>query len=125
MTSNNTVLRARCPGEWRAWLAEYGQSQPEVWLVIPHRGSGAPGLSYEQAVEHALCFGWIDGLHCKHDAGSSRLRFTPRRLRSMWSAINRTRAANMITCGLMTAAGQNAIDHAKAIGTWQSPPAQY
>lgn len=91
--------------EWRAWLATHPDAT-EVWLDMS-------GLDYEQAVSHALCFGWIDGLH-----RAGRLRFTPRRPHSSWSALNRDRAARMIEQGLMTAAGQAVIDAAKANGTW-------
>jgi hypothetical protein len=96
MTSNATTLSADTVEQWRVWLAQHGQTETEVWLVIPHRHSGKPGPSYEQAVEQALCFGWIDGLHRRRDAISSQLRFTPRRSRSTWSALNRARASRMI-----------------------------
>lgn len=76
-------------------------------------------MRYGEAIEHALCFGWIDGLHRKHDADSSRLRFTPRRSTSTWSRVNRERAANMIERGLMTEHGQELIDVAKSNGNWQ------
>ncbi len=110
------IIEVRSSGEWRSWLAAHGASAAEVWLVIPHKG--VPGVRYEEAVEQALCFGWIDGLHRKHDAGHSRLRFTPRRARSSWSARNRERAGRLISRGLMTPAGQAAIDAAKADGRW-------
>lgn len=107
---------------WRAWLERYGRSEREVWLIIPHKNSPTPGLHYDEAVEHALCYGWIDGLHRKHDAHSSRLRFTPRRPNSAWSAPNRTRATRMIAQGLMTSAGQAIIDVTKSRGTWPAAP---
>lgn len=108
--------------EWRAWLDTHGRSETEVWLIIAHKGSGRPSLRYHEAVEHALCYGWIDGLHRKHDAHSSRLRFSPRRPRSTWSALNRERAERMVAQGLMTEAGHTAIDLAKTRGTWQPTP---
>jgi uncharacterized protein YdeI (YjbR/CyaY-like superfamily) len=104
---------------WREWLETHGRSETEVWLVIHHKDSPTPSLRYHEAIEHALCYGWIDGLHRKHDADSSRLRFTPRRPKSQWSAPNRERAARMIAAGLMTEQGQAAIDRAKEQGTWQ------
>jgi uncharacterized protein YdeI (YjbR/CyaY-like superfamily) len=91
--------------QWRAWLAA-NPDATEVWLDMD-------GLSYEEAVEQALCFGWIDGLH-----RAGRLRFTPRKQGSSWSALNRERAARMIEQGLMTEAGQAAIEEAKARGLW-------
>lgn len=108
--------------DWRAWLAEHGQSEREVWLIIHHKNSSTPSVRYHEAIEHALCYGWIDGLHRKHDAESSMLRFTPRSPRSSWSAVNRERAARMIEQGLMTEQGQAMIDLARAKGTWQVVP---
>jgi uncharacterized protein YdeI (YjbR/CyaY-like superfamily) len=114
----NTVV-ASTTAEWRAWLARNCQSEREVWLVIRHKDSGTPSVRYHEAIEHALCFGWIDSHARKRDADSSLLRFTPRSPRSTWSRVNRERAANMIERGLMTEHGQAMIDLAKAKGTWQ------
>lgn len=105
--------------EWRAWFIDNGASATEVWLVVHHKGSSAGSMRYHEAIEQALCFGWIDGLHHKHDATSSRLRFTPRGARSSWSALNRERAQRMISAGLMTERGQAMIDLAKSTGTWE------
>lgn len=58
-----TVVEASTPTEWRTWLEENGRSVTEVWLVLHHRDSGTPGVRYPEAVEQALCFGWVDGLH--------------------------------------------------------------
>ena len=113
----NTVS-ASDPGQWRSWLAENHLSAPEIWLVIQHKDSGTPSVRYGEAIEQALCYGWIDSHHRKHDAGSSALRFSPRRKRSSWSRLNRERAARMIEQGLMTGHGQAVIDRAKAFGTW-------
>ncbi len=114
----NTVA-ASTAHSWRAWLAQNGRSGKEIWLIIHHKDSAIQSVRYHEAIEQALCFGWIDGLHRKHDADSSRLRFTPRRSTSTWSKINRERAANMIEQGLMTAHGQEIIDLAKSNGNWQ------
>lgn len=116
------IVTAATTAEWRAWLAEHGGSETEAWLVIPHKNSGIPGLTHTEAVEQALCFGWIDGLRQKHDAHSSRQRFSPRRPRSSWSQPNRERAARLIEQGLMTGAGRAAIDRARADGTWDPEP---
>ncbi|MEV6430657.1 YdeI/OmpD-associated family protein [Nocardia sp. NPDC051463] len=105
--------------EWRTWLAEHGRSEKEIWLVIHHKNSGVPSLRYGEAIEHALCYGWIDGLHRKRDANSSQLRFSPRTPRSTWSRVNRERAANMIERGLMTEHGRALIDLAVAKGAWE------
>ena len=122
MSNQANPLDASTADDWRAWLTGHCRSAQEVWLVLYHQDSGTPGLRYHEAVEQALCFGWIDGLHRKRDADSSQLRFTPRTARSKWSRVNRQRAAKMIELGLMTEHGQAAIDQAKAAGTWQLLP---
>lgn len=116
--SEPEVVRVASVTEWRAWLAAHGRSATEAWLVIPHKKSGILGPTYAEAVEEALCFGWIDGLQRKHDDHSARLRFSPRRTRSRWSATNRERVERMTREGRMTEDGQAAIDRAQADGTW-------
>lgn len=106
--------------EWRNWLAENAESAKEIWLVIHHKDSPLPSPRYHEAIEQALCFGWIDSHARKNDQDSSLLRFSPRRARSNWSKLNRQRAAKMIEQGLMTEAGQAAIAMAMAKGTWEA-----
>ncbi|MFF5213079.1 YdeI family protein [Streptosporangium sp. NPDC000396] len=113
------TLFASTPAEWRAWLARNCRSGKEVWLVIHHKDSGTPSMRYHEAIEHALCYGWIDSQARKRDADSSCLRFTPRNPRSTWSRVNRRRAEKMIGLGLMTEHGQVLIELARAKGTWQ------
>lgn len=108
--------------EWRSWLADHHSSSTEIWLVIQHKDSPTPSVRYAEAIEQALCFGWIDSHHRKHDEHSSRLRFSPRTPRSRWSDLNRSRAARMIELGQMTEAGLAAIERAKAKGTWSAAP---
>ncbi|HLS79337.1 MAG TPA: YdeI/OmpD-associated family protein [Nocardia sp.] len=103
-------------------LARHSRSEKVVWLVMPHKNSEVAGPGYAEAVEHALCFGWIDGHSRKHDAHSSRLRFTPRRPDSTWSPPNRERAERMIARGLMTEDGLRLVELAKERGTWQVLP---
>lgn len=105
--------------QWRDWLDRNATTADEVWLVLRHKDSGAAGLDYREAIEHAICYGWIDSVHHRRDEHTSRLRFTPRRPRGTWSRVNRERAARMTDAGLMTEHGQAAIDLAKARGTWQ------
>jgi uncharacterized protein YdeI (YjbR/CyaY-like superfamily) len=116
------TCHASTAGEWRAWLAHHGRSEKEVWLVIYHAGCGTRSVRYHEAIEHALCYGWIDSHARKHDTDSSVLRFTPRSPRGTWSRVNRERAAKMTGLGLMTDQGQALIDLAKAAGTWQVLP---
>ncbi|MBB5855463.1 YdeI family protein [Amycolatopsis umgeniensis] len=116
------TFTATTPAEWRAWLAANAGTAKEIWLVIRHKDTGIASVRIHEAMEQALCFGWIDGLHRKNDATSSRLRFTPRNPRSSWSRVNRERAARLIADGLMTARGQAMIDLAKEKGRWQVVP---
>ena len=74
MTTPLNIVLGSSVEAWREWLATNAGSEAEAWLVIQHKKSGVPGLRIEEAMEQALCFGWIDGLHQKHDAGSSLLR---------------------------------------------------
>lgn len=113
------VVTAATPADWRAWLAAHHDSATEVWLVLFHRDSGTPSVRYAEAVEEALCVGWVDGHHRPRDEHSSQLRFTPRRAGSRWSRVNRDRAARLIDEGRMTEAGGAAIERARAAGTWQ------
>jgi uncharacterized protein YdeI (YjbR/CyaY-like superfamily) len=113
------VVRAASVAEWRAWLAAHGRTAPEAWLVIPHKNGGVAGPTYAEAVEQALCFGWVDGLQRRHDEHSAKLRFSPRRKRSRWSASNRERVERLTREGQMTADGQAAVDRARADGTWE------
>lgn len=122
MNREMSTVTASTAAEWRAWLERNRESAREVWLVLYHKDSGVPSLRYHEAIEHALCYGWIDGLHRRRDAHSSQLRFSPRTPRSTWSRVNRERAVRMTELGLMTEHGQAAIDLAKARGTWQTVP---
>jgi uncharacterized protein YdeI (YjbR/CyaY-like superfamily) len=107
---------------WRAWLAAHHASAREVVVVFHRKGTGT-SVSYDDAVEEALCFGWIDGVRHKLDDVRYTNRFTPRTPKSAWSAPNRRRAAAMIAAGLMQPAGQAAIDAAVRAGTWDRPAA--
>jgi uncharacterized protein YdeI (YjbR/CyaY-like superfamily) len=115
-----TTVSASTAAQWRDWLARHSRSEREVWLVIFHKDADTPSVRYHEAIEQALCFGWIDSHHRKRDAHSSELRFTPRTPRSRWSATNRERAARLIDAGLMTGQGRSAIDLARSKGTWDA-----
>ena len=95
--------------QWRSWLAKNGECAPEIWLIYPKKHSKKARIPYEDAVEEALCFGWIDGTTRKLDADRYVQRFTPRRKSSRWSAINIRRARKMIAAGKMTTAGRQAF----------------
>jgi uncharacterized protein YdeI (YjbR/CyaY-like superfamily) len=105
-------------GEWRAWLVENYASAKELWLVFHKKHTGKGGLTYDEAVEEALCFGWIDGILKRIDDEKHMNRFTPRRKNSIWSERNKERVRRMIAQGLMTAAGMVKIREAKENGQW-------
>lgn len=90
---------------WRKWLSENHSTKSEVWLVYYRKGSGKPRIAYDDAVEEALCFGWIDGIEKRLDDESSAQRFTPRKAKSNWSELNKERARRLIERGEMTEAG--------------------
>lgn len=101
---------ARDRDEWRAWLEKNSRSAKEIWLVYYKKASGKPRVPYNDAVEEAICFGWIDGVVRKMDAERYVQRFSPRRAASQWSASNITRARKMIRFGKMTALGRGVFD---------------
>ncbi|MGK3204580.1 YdeI/OmpD-associated family protein [Amycolatopsis sp. MEPSY49] len=103
---------------WREWLA--GARVPAAWLVIRRKGSSAPGVRPAEAMEQALCFGWIDSKALRRDAESTYLCFTPRNPKSTWSRVNRERVARLTSAGLMTPAGQAVVDLARRTGTWDA-----
>ena len=92
--------------EFRAWLEQHHQSSREIWLVFYKKSTGKQLVPLEEAVEEALCFGWIDGLLKPLDAERYALRFSPRRKRSYWAESNRKRALRLLQEGKMTPAGQ-------------------
>ncbi|HXX79263.1 MAG TPA: hypothetical protein VEI53_12270 [Ktedonobacteraceae bacterium] len=91
--------------EWRAWLAQHYDEYKEIWLIYYKKTSGNTGISYEESVEEALCFGWIDGAIKGIDKETYAGRFTPRRAKSPWSDSNRERVARLLRDGRMTEAG--------------------
>jgi uncharacterized protein YdeI (YjbR/CyaY-like superfamily) len=106
--------------EWRNWLSKHGDKESAVHVIFYRKDSGVEGLPYEEAVEHALCYGWIDGWANRRDETSRYIMFTPRKPKSNWSNSNRTRVEKMIKKGLMTKKGQEMIDLAKESGTWDN-----
>jgi uncharacterized protein YdeI (YjbR/CyaY-like superfamily) len=104
--------------EWRKWLEENAATLRGVWLIYYKQGSGRPCVSYEEAVEEALCFGWIDSRANALDGESYVQFFSPRKPKSPWSKSNKQRVEKLIQQGLMTAAGLKAIEAAKQNGSW-------
>jgi uncharacterized protein YdeI (YjbR/CyaY-like superfamily) len=106
--------------EWREWLAKNHATAPGIWLIYYKKGSGKPRVAYADAVEEALCFGWIDSLANTLDAERSIQLFTPRKPKSPWSKLNKTRVEKLIAQGLMTPAGLEKIEAAKKNGLWSA-----
>jgi uncharacterized protein YdeI (YjbR/CyaY-like superfamily) len=92
--------------EFRLWLEQNHAVKRDIWLVQYKRVTGKPSLPYVEAVEEAICFGWIDGFEKSMDSERYALRFTPRRPRSNWTETNKQRARIMIAAGRMTPAGR-------------------
>lgn len=106
---------------WAQWLTEHHDSPTGVWLVLAKKGIVAPtSLRYGQAVEEALCHGWIDGQARRRDDSTWLQRFTPRRARSPWSKRNVGIVAGLVSEGRMTPAGTAEVERAKADGRWEA-----
>lgn len=103
---------------FETWLAKHHARESELWLKIHKKDSGLPTVTYAEALDVALCWGWIDGLKKSFDESSFLQRFTPRKPKSVWSQINRPHVARLIASGRMTEHGQRHIDTAKADGRW-------
>ena len=113
------VLDARTPQKWEEWLEHNHDRAGEIWLRLLNKNAPEPGMSYGEAVEIALCFGWIDSMTRKYDAVSRIQRFTPRKPRSPWSKLNVERAQRFIDTGRVREAGLREMDAAKNDGRWQ------
>ena len=110
------------------WLAAEHATADEVWIEFAKKGSGVPSVTHAEALDVALCFGWIDGkAQTSEEEGFYRQRFTPRRARSRWSQINRDKAEALIAAGRMRPAGLAEVERAKADGRWAdayAPPSR-
>lgn len=109
--------------EWRAWLAANHAREKELWLILYKRRAASKGLYYQEALDEALCFGWIDGILKRIDDEKHMIRFSPRRSTSIWSRANRSRAERLIAEGRMREAGLAKIEQAKSNGEWYREPA--
>jgi len=105
---------------WEAWLEQRHQSSPGVWLKLAKKGAPRATVTQAEAIEAALCFGWIDGQVGRVDESFYRQRFTPRRPRSKWSQINCRKALDLIDRGLMRPAGLEQVRRAQEDGRWEA-----
>ena len=113
-------LRFQNSHEWRNWLDEHHAREKEAWLVIKKNHITHAGVFYEEAIEEAVCFGWIDGFMKSLDAETYVLRFTPRKRGSIWSVSNQQRVTRLIEQGRMTEAGMETVRDAQASGEWEA-----
>src|SRR5215207_7023365 len=110
----------RTEAAFEAWMKTHHDRETELWLRIYKKGSGVPTVTSAQALDVALCWGWIDGIRKSFDRESFLQRYTPRRPRSVWSQINRDHVARLTAAGRMTPHGQRQVDAARADGRWDA-----
>jgi uncharacterized protein YdeI (YjbR/CyaY-like superfamily) len=114
------LVQPRSRHAWRAWLKKHHSTSSGIWLVYAKKHTGIPSLTYADAVEEALCYGWIDSLVHPIDDALYKQIFTPRKESSAWSPLNKRRVERLIADGLMTAAGMKLIEIAKKNGGWHA-----
>src|SRR5437667_1429958 len=101
------TFEAETPGQWQKWLADHHESVSEVWLVFHKRHTGQTSIAYDDAVNEALCFGWVDSLVKRLDDARYARKFTPRKANSRWSGLNRKRYLKLKAAGRLMPAGLN------------------
>ena len=114
------VLLFQRPKDWAAWLNKHHATSSGLWLRLAKKASGIKSVTYDEALEVALCYGWIDGQKKSYDETSWLQKFTPRVAKSIWSKINCAKAERLIESGQMKAAGLQAIERAKQDGRWEA-----
>ena len=113
------VMTFESTDAWDAWLAAHHAGSPGLWLKIAKKGSAGTSISYSDALDVALCHGWIDGQKGRHDDDYWLQRFTPRKPGSNWSKVNTERAEALIASGRMRPAGLREVERAQADGRWE------
>jgi uncharacterized protein YdeI (YjbR/CyaY-like superfamily) len=116
----DSILTMKSQADWEAWLEQHGAGSSGVWLRLAKRGAGNPTVSYAQALESALCFGWIDGQKRAEDDHHWLQRFTPRTARSIWSKVNKAKAEALVASGRIRAAGLQEMERARKDGRWDA-----
>jgi uncharacterized protein YdeI (YjbR/CyaY-like superfamily) len=125
--SNRTAAPAEIPivpfasqAVWNKWLDKHHATSPGIWIRIAKKGSGIPSVSYPEALDVALCYGWIDSQRKGYDEKTFIQKFTPRGARSIWSVINRDKALALLESGKMMPAGISEMERAKKDGRWDA-----
>jgi len=116
----NSRLHVTHREDWRQWLSENHHKETEIWLVYYKKHTGKPRVTYNDAVEEALCFGWIDSIVKTIDDERYMQKFTPRKEKSNWSDSNKKRVENLISTGKMTKAGLDIVKIARSNGNWDA-----
>jgi uncharacterized protein YdeI (YjbR/CyaY-like superfamily) len=119
-TTDLPILPFERQKDWAVWLEKNHATSSGVWLKLAKKASGIQSVTYDEALEVALCYGWIDGQRKSHDETSFLQRFTPRGSKSIWSKINTEKAQQLIESGQMKPAGLKAIESAKQDGRWDA-----
>lgn len=114
------IKRFRTAEAFESWLRDKHDIETEIWLKIHKKDTGLPTVTYLEALDIALCWGWIDGIRKSFDERSFLQRLTPRKAKSVWSQVNRTNIDRLTAAGRMTAHGQRQVDAAKADGRWDA-----
>jgi uncharacterized protein YdeI (YjbR/CyaY-like superfamily) len=117
---NLPIIAFATQQDWEEWLKEHHGDTRGVWLKIAKKDAGIPSVSYPEALEEALCYGWIDGQKATFDAHYYLQKFTPRRPKSIWSKVNCDKVAALLASGRMQAAGIRQVELAKADGRWEA-----
>jgi uncharacterized protein YdeI (YjbR/CyaY-like superfamily) len=119
-TDSDPILGFESQRAWERWLEENHGTPTGIWMRLAKKASGIPSVTYAEAVESALCYGWIDGQKRPHTESAWLQRFTPRRPKSMWSQINREKALGLIEAKRMRVAGLAEVERARQDGRWES-----
>jgi uncharacterized protein YdeI (YjbR/CyaY-like superfamily) len=118
MDNEPTLFKTR--QAWRSWLARHHSRVTAIWLAYYKKGSGKRSVTYEEALQEALCYGWIDSTVGRLDAERYKQRYTPRNVKSVWSSSNKARVAKLIAEGRMAPPGLAKVEAAKRHGSWES-----
>src|SRR5512139_3143474 len=113
-------IHPKTRAEWREWLRKHHTQTEGVWVISFKKASGKPRMEYDDAVEEALCFGWVDSKPNKLDEERAMLWFAPRKAGTGWSKLNKSRVEKLTAAGLMTPAGLSKIEAAKQDGSWNA-----
>lgn len=115
------TLEVLTPAEWRDWLAANHDQESEIWLIFHKKETGLPSIAYSDALDEALCYGWVDSLIKRLDDARYARKFTPRKDNSQWSVVNKKRVVALIRDGRMTDHGLKKVAAAQASGKWEKP----